>query len=37
MDKMTVVVEAIKQLTLPKDLDSLQRLDIVADLLIVQL
>ena len=37
MDKTAVATKAIKQLTLPEDLDSPQKLDVVANLLIVQL
>ena len=37
INKTAVVVEATKQLTLPKDLDNPQKLDTVTDLLIVQL
>jgi hypothetical protein len=37
IDKTTVAVEATKQLTLLKDLDNPQKLNVIADLLIVQL
>jgi hypothetical protein len=37
IDKTAIAIKAIKQLTLPKDLDNPQKLDIATNLLIVQL